>query len=53
MTFSLFGSRVGLLHLRDCKAAFREEYMLQFCGVGEGRGAGSWVGRTPKCDREN
>ena len=34
MIFTLFGGRLGLLHLRDCggRAVFGEDYLLEFCG---------------------
>ena len=36
MVFSLFGDRLGLLHLRDCGRGmgnvFGEDYVLEFCG---------------------
>ena len=42
MIFSLFGSRLGLLHLCDCKGGCLWKLCLNF--VGES---------TQKCDREN
>ena len=38
MIFSLFGGRLGLLHLRDCSvcvcvgSVFGKDYVLEFCG---------------------
>ena len=34
MNSSLFGTRLGLLHLRDCKGGcfIGEVYVLEFCG---------------------
>ena len=39
MVFTLFGGRLGLLHLHDCRVAgggggavFGEDYVLEFCG---------------------
>ena len=34
MIFSLFGTRLGLLHLCDCKMGclIGEDYVLEFCG---------------------
>ena len=33
MIFSLFGTRLGLLHLNDCmEVVFGEDYVLEICG---------------------